>query len=772
MKLPSSKAGLAIFLLASLGGWLLSGAAPDQMYRVFPGYFPDPDKWWSESPLTSQPVTEARLPEAVVVARDEARSKGMQAVAAASDKQILFGDTHVHTTNSADAFMYSLPLIHGAVGAFPPAYACDYARFISQLDFYFLTDHAESFTPRQWRDAIESVQQCNQLAGESENPDLMAFVGWEWTQVGATAEKHYGHHNVLFKDDAFDLLPARPIGSTGAGVATVASRSESSKQPAAVQLLDPRHRSYYAAYNEWVGLMAATPNCDTSVPSPQLPIDCYESASSPSQLFEKLDEWGLDNIVIPHGTSWGFYTPPDANWAHQLSGEHSAPEKTQLIEVYSGHGNSEVFRDFAVRERDEDGEWYCPEPQDNYLPACWQAGNIIRKRCLAEGVDGVECEKRALEARHNFVQVDTIHGFLTVPDSKPEEWLDAGQARDVFLPAFNYRPKKSAQYGLALQDFNDPENPKRFRWGFIASTDTHAAKAGAGFKQAQRLVTTDSNGVRGPFWQSIARSTAELPPASARSLAADQIEPLKAKLYSSEFERTTSFMAGGGIAAVHASGRNRDAVWDALKRQEVYGTSGHRIMLWFDLLNGRADGTTQPMGSEAVMAENPLFRVKALGSFKQLPGCPEYVISALEKRRLDRMAQGECYHPSDERYDIARIEVVKIRPQAFAGEAIPPLIEDQWRVFECEPSADGCSIEFTDENFASEGRSALYYARVIEEAVATINANNLNTDFDEQGSPVSIAPCFGDYRTSAEDDCQAPVGQRAWSSPIFVDYRN
>ena len=64
-----------------------------------------------------------------------------------NQKQILWGDTHVHTTYSMDAFYMSLPMMHGSRGAFPAAFACDYARFISQLDFYVLTDHAESYIP-------------------------------------------------------------------------------------------------------------------------------------------------------------------------------------------------------------------------------------------------------------------------------------------------------------------------------------------------------------------------------------------------------------------------------------------------------------------------------------------------------------------------------------------------------------------------------------------------------------------------------------------------
>lgn len=737
-----------------------SGLAPDASYRLLPGYFPDPDQAWTETPLEFGKVSEASLPPQVIAQRALSATR--------EDRQILFGDTHVHTTNSADAFMYSLPMMHGASGAYPPAYACDYARFVSQLDFYFLTDHAESFTPRQWRDGIDSVQQCNRLAGDPANPDIAAFVGWEWTQVGGTAENHYGHHNVLFKDDSTDKLPARPIASVGVGVATVAARSGSGKQSSLLGLLDPRHRDYYASYNDWVMQMAAVPACDPDTPSPDLPAECYETAATPGALFAKLDEWGFDNMVVPHGTTWGFYSPPNSNWRHQLTAENTDNNKTRLIEVYSGHGNSEQFRDFAVRELNNVGEWVCPEPQANYLPSCWQAGEIIRQRCLVEDNSADECEARAVEARHNFVQVDGIQGFMTVPGSTPEDWLDAGQARDIYLPAFNYRPQKSVQYGLAVQNHDDPENPLRYRWGFIGSTDTHSARAGHGFKQEQRLNTSDVTGVRSPFWETIFASSAVRSEYASRSLRADEIDPVSAKLFASEFERTTSFLNVGGLAAVHSEGRSRDAIWDAMKRREVYGTSGHRMLLWFDLLQADA---SLPMGSSVNMDSVPRFRAKAIGSFKQLPGCPDYVVNALEKRHLQKMSQGECYHPSDERYIIERIEVIKIRPQAVAGEAIAPLIEDSWRVFECEPSADGCTIEFEDPDFASEGRDALYYVRALEEPIATINGGNLRTSFDENGQAVDTDICFGDYRVASDDDCHQNQSQRAWSSPIFVDYK-
>ena len=218
---------------------------------------------------------------------------------------------------------------------------------------------------------------------------------------------------------------------------------------------------------------------------------------------------------------------------------------------------------------------------------------------------------------------------------------------------------------------------------------------------------------------------------------------------------------------MHSTGRDRDSIWDAMKRREVYGTSGARILLWFDLVSQEV---MHPMGSAVSSRSNPTFRVKAMGSFKQLPGCPEYVVNALERRQLEKMSLGECYHPSEDRYDILYIEVVKVLPQNFDGEDVPSLIQDKWRVFECVPSIDGCSVNFTDPEFVHQGRDAVYYVRAIEQPVPTINGGNLRVDFDSNGQAIKSDMCFGDYRMDSNDDCLQMASQRAWSSPIYVDF--
>jgi len=78
-------------------------------------------------------------------------------IGADADKQILFGDLHVHTSFSLDAYLGTLPLMQGE-GVHPPADACDFARYCSSLDFWSINDHAESINPQRWQETKETIR--------------------------------------------------------------------------------------------------------------------------------------------------------------------------------------------------------------------------------------------------------------------------------------------------------------------------------------------------------------------------------------------------------------------------------------------------------------------------------------------------------------------------------------------------------------------------------------------------------------------------------------
>jgi hypothetical protein len=685
-------------------------------------------------------------PSASVEARDRVQMEAARALASEDgptpDRQILFGDLHVHTTYSIDAFLYALP-VFGGEGVHPPADACDFARYCSALDFFSINDHAEGLTPERWEATKQSIRACDERAGDAENPDLVPFLGWEWTQVGRTPEDHYGHKNVILRGLAEDEVPTRPITSL--------SEADLARAPPGV-VLDLAQRVLPEPYDDfvwWVARLAQLENCPTDVPVRDLPVDCRESAPTPAELFAKLDDWGFPALVVPHGIAWGIHAPPGARLDNQLEPGQHDPHRQKLLEVYSGHGNGEEYRSWLDRTP---GESACPAPSADFLHCCWQAGEIMRSRC--GDLPEADCEARVVEARR-LAWEGGIAPTQVFPDAPPEAWLDCDQCRDCFKSVLSPRAGESAQYALAVSREGDTPESGRFRFGFLASSDDHHARAGGGYKQVHRRGMTDARGLSsdlsGRLLGRVARGSAE----------PDVPQPVV-----HDTERTSSFLYPSGLVAVHAEGRSRDAIWSALDRKEVYGTSGPRILLWFDLLNA---GERRPMGSEVRLGETPRFEVRVVGSFVQQPGCPDESRSALSPERLDRLCFGECYHPGDERHTIAAIEVVRVRPRLRDDEPVAPLVEDPWLRFDCSPSPHGCVVRFDDPDFEASGRDVVYYVRALQEPTPAINGANLRTEFDAEGRATAVSPCYADERTPASDECLAPVQERAWSSPIYVD---
>lgn len=705
------------------------------------------------------------VPSEVLIRRDDVQARAAQALGGGSDKQIFFGDLHVHTTYSTDAFMWALPIMHGQ-GTHPLADACDYARYCSQLDFWGISDHAEASTPLRWSRTKESIRECQAVGGDGPGTDLTSFVGFEWTQVGQTPDDHYGHSNVFFKGLGEADLPPRAINSGGTAVAAL--RSADIGMTGALALADWPGRQNYWDFNHFMRNLVETPLCDPDIPSHELSPECAEVAETPGDLVRRLvDEQGLDPLIIPHGQTWGLYTPPGTSMDKALRAENRPDIAAPLLEIYSGHGNSEEYRRWRAVIIGEDNTAYCPEPSEDYIPACWRMGEIIHERCMNTLGDELECAVRRREARDASANMLGA-GHLSVPGLAPEELLDAGQCTDCFQAAFNYRPMKSAQYGLAIRNF-DGEEATRFTYGFIASSDNHRARPGTGYKEVDRRLTTEGAGaINEQIRQGFTQSPFDAEPvAKARRIDRETLIA-NASLAMMEGERQSSFFMTGGLAAVHAKDRSREEIWAALRRKETYATSGPRILLWFDMLN--APGGPKPMGSQLDFgAEPPQFEVRAAGSFKQLRGCPDFASEGLPADRLDNLCRGECYNPSGERYKITRIEIIRILPQLTADESVDGLITDPWKVLPCDDDGAGCTVRFSDEDYPALGRDAVYYARAIQEPTMAINADPLRCVRDEFGQCIEVNLCYGDYR-SGDDECLSQTEHRAWASPIFVDW--
>ena len=76
----------------------------------------------------------------------------------------------------------------------------------------------------------------------------------------------------------------------------------------------------------------------------------------------------------------------------------------------------------------------------------------MKQLCLDEGKSESMCTDLATKTRDEFNKFPGASGIRVLFGADNQSWLDAGQARNTYLPAFNYRPKKSVQYALALRN--------------------------------------------------------------------------------------------------------------------------------------------------------------------------------------------------------------------------------------------------------------------------------------------------------------------------------
>ena len=174
-------------------------------------------------------------------------------------------------------------------------------------------------------------------------------------------------------------------------------------------LLDFKNRSRYADLITFSEHIVDTEDCTEDFYNPQKFL-LFLSINS-KRSFTALEKIESDSIVIPHGNTWGFYTPSESSWDKQLSSDHNNSDKQISFEIMSGHGNSEEYRPWTASYT-ENNVQFCPEPSENYLPSCWQAGEIIKERCLDNENSEAVCDKRAALARQLYMKEGYLENLL------------------------------------------------------------------------------------------------------------------------------------------------------------------------------------------------------------------------------------------------------------------------------------------------------------------------------------------------------------------------
>jgi Protein of unknown function (DUF3604) len=294
------------------------------------------------------------------------------------------------------------------------------------------------------------------------------------------------------------------------------------------------------------------------------------------------------------------------------------------------------------------------------------------------------------------------------------------------FPALNY-VRNALKEGLA-QEQALGVNP--FKLGLIGSTDTHNATPGG--TEEQDFGANGHLGLR------------------------DHATPvyMLQRVTPAGIEATP-----GGLAVVWAEENSRDALFAAMRRREVYGTSGSRPILRF--FGGRESSLHcgdpafveaayrggVPMGGDVGPVRgdrSPRFGVLA---FKD-PGTPSSPGAALQQVQIVKGWVDAAGQSHEKVFDVAG------NPQNGAGVDTTT----------CAPTGTGfdslCAV-WSDPDFDASER-AFYYARVLENPTCRWSTYLCNA----QGIDCNAAVPSG-YEECCNPIVPKTIQERAWSSPIW-----
>lgn len=608
--------------------------------------------------------------------------------------QAFFGELHVHTATSFDAYPVGVratpdqayAFARGEELALPPVDAAgDSARVVRidrPLDFAAVTDHAEMFGEMHLCTVPGAPQYdttpCQIFRGDREVPGP-------------------GGSHPLARIFAFLNIRRAPAfcGDDLAACTTAAARVWQETQAAAERAYD---RSDVCSFTSFVGYEYSLTDQGNSIHRnvifrsdvvPDAPTSSVE-APEPYQLWSALHRdcidagTGCDAIAIPHNSNLGgglVFALEEPGVSLEASRERAAQRARleRLAEIFQVKGDSECRNGLfeVLGGPDELCDFEKRRRPDSEIADC-------KLGTGTGGFSGAGCISRI-----SFVRYALLEGL-----------------------------RQRERLGL-----------NALRLGIVAATDTHLGLAGGVSEETY------------PGAMGLPDRNTEL-----RLALGEQLEGAPAKAF-------PLLNNPGGLAGIWAAENTREALFDAMKRRETFGTSGPRIEPRF-----YAGWDLQPD-----LCEKPGFLERS-----QKGGVPmgATLYSSGAEQASPRFVLSANADPGSPRHGLERLQIVKgwiddrgrmnqrIHEIASAeGPRSPPA---QCTSDESRGRRQLCAT-WSDPEFDPD-RSAVYYARVIQVPTcrwSTIQCESLPEAQRPEACSLQWPPRH--------------IRERAWTSPIWIE---
>ena len=211
-------------------------------------------------------------------------------------------------------------------------------------------------------------------------------------------------------------------------------------------------------------------------------------------------------------------------------------------------------------------------------------------------------------------------------------------------------------------------------------------------------------------------------------------------------------MGAAGLVAAWAPENNREEIFAAFKRKEVYATTGTRIKLRFFAGENLAAIAEDPVSASLYEIAVPMG-----GEINGISQSPEFFIQAMkdpEGANLDRVQVVKGWIDADGNTHEKIYDVAWSDDRAVGEDGkLPPVgntVNLETGAYTNTIGATTFSAVWTDPEF-DQGQNAFYYARVLEiptPRYSLLNSIELGTDWQDTGRPATIQ-------------------ERAYSSPIW-----